>query len=498
MSNSNAPEVVKKDDDKKDTNKYYTNILEQKCLTKLERTIEYPLDILKIFEDVVTSDIIKTPILLRGHPYALYDKISLIEWFSRSNIEPVTGVKMKDNISFVTVVNFYAAMMLLEIKGNKLVFHQPDMDLINFLELASNLLKNKKFRKELTEHCNQKNDPQCSCKIVSPEYISLDHDMYSAKVDSNKEYMFFTLEDLLVNDWLTGKPIVKPIITSDGLLVNDPGEQINYYLQTKYPAGGSSGTTHYIRSDNRGSSIDGSYLLKTINNIFPEAKRSRHTIKNTKKDNSKVVKSWWSDVNDYVFDIIQYDHIFESVGEAATLRGNDFYMSSSSTYVYMYSEYMKIIKNPPKDFEKNKKILSDLVKKHPYYVSSPRYSYDGLFMQLREELKFPVICGNTYADDFSLLDLDGCNFDGSYTRDDGVKDTASMKGREFLGASLKKTTFKNFHFSVTAFIGIDLTETEFINCKFYECVFYKTKRSGKTFKNCEIDNNTMKTITADK
>ncbi len=176
------------------------------CLINEITQLEYPQSIENVFMDnVISYDFFKCPIIIKEIPNCIYDKLSIFEWFSRSNINPLSGVEMKNKIQYVHVVNLFAAGLLLEKNNNKLIFHVPDMSLQNFLNLSSILV------------CEKLQD-----NIDFNKWINYQH-----RTPSNN-YMF-TLEHLLLCD-NTGKFIIHPVLNENGLLFEKTNIETEKYI----------------------------------------------------------------------------------------------------------------------------------------------------------------------------------------------------------------------------------------------------------------------------
>src|SRR5438045_2397348 len=110
------------------------------------KILQYPIDIENIFiDDVFHADFFKCPIIINTYPDYVYDKLTLFEWFSRSNINPFNGIKMDNKVQYTHILSLFAAGLLLEKKDNKLLFHVPEMNLENFMTLAQEILYSNKY-----------------------------------------------------------------------------------------------------------------------------------------------------------------------------------------------------------------------------------------------------------------------------------------------------------------------------------------------------------------
>lgn len=133
----------------------YKCLLNYICQTKSTNIIKYPKEILNIFNDPINFTLMQSPIFIKNHPFEIYDKQSLITWFYRSNKEPVTGIELDKRFEFVYILNYYIAMILLEEHEDYLIFHKPDIDLINLCELVDYIIKCKNNKKINPTHLDK-------------------------------------------------------------------------------------------------------------------------------------------------------------------------------------------------------------------------------------------------------------------------------------------------------------------------------------------------------
>ena len=182
------------------------------------------------------------------------------------------------------------------------------------------------------------------------------------------------------------------------------------------------------------------------------------------------------------------ESIFDNEYFRQAWRKGDFYLSTNTTYEYMFSEYQKLIANKDKypNFENNRIFLSKMIKAEPNILIKAEYGYDPIMENIREQLHFPVISNNgPYSDDYSFLKLDHTVFKTTDPNN-------HIKGRDFVGTDFSGTRFEGLHFMVCSFIANDLINAKFINCQFNETVFYKVSGIHRVeFVNCKFDKLTM-------
>ena len=79
------------------------------------KILQYPIDIENIFIDEVFHAVFfKCPIIINTCPDYVYDKLTLFEWFSRSNVNPFNGIKLDSKIQYTHVLSLFAEELLLE------------------------------------------------------------------------------------------------------------------------------------------------------------------------------------------------------------------------------------------------------------------------------------------------------------------------------------------------------------------------------------------------
>ncbi len=154
-------------------------------------------------------------------------------------------------------------------------------------------------------------------------------------------------------------------------------------------------------------------------------------------------------------------------------------MQSSQTHENMYTKYIELINDIEADeklftsYKKNKKILSNLIRIQPKYITEPDYA-NGYFEKLRYMFKFPILSGcHMQSDDYSLLDLDEMII--------GSDQKLNLNGRDFIGTNFKSTTFINVSFNYCSFIDSNLQNTSFLHCNFNGCTFYKAYLKNTKF-----------------
>lgn len=471
----------------------FKNLLGLECYTESDKTIEYSNDIINLFTDPISLDYLKIPILLVDNPFNIYEYENILEWFGHSNIEPILGTSVNSANKYCILNNFIYAMMLLEYNNDKLYFHQPNIDLLNYINLVNHAFENK-YKKNKKNEENKKYRSDFPTKLpLEDNLMYLDLNMYLVKYDPNlsewekyvycdlsesninldketcgcvgsqnnkvplSNYLDFTLEDLLINDLYTGKRITKPIITANHQILDEETVKL-------FPRGYRVGTVEELTS--RGDKLcDTNILFKKILEYFPNNNLFKLKDFNTAK--GEKLCPMYNIFNDE-----------KTLG----LRKFDFYLSSTSTHEYIYNNYLKLLEDISNgkypNFERNKTIISDYIKNNNEVGKESYGSQEGKVEYIRNKLNFPVVSHyDVYSDDFSLLDLSHCEFDKK----------CCGKGREYIGTNLKNTKFKNCEFSVCSFIATELENTIFENCTFKESVFFKTCLKNTQFVKCNFD-----------
>lgn len=478
----------------------FTNLLGLECFTDSNKIIEYPLNIANLFVDPISLEYFKAPIILKDHHFNIYDHDTIIEWLSRSNKEPITGSELK-TVQIIYFKNMIYAMMLLEIKDDKLIFHQPNIDLLNFMNIMTNAFYNK-YEKNVhyNNRINDRNKFELNLPKDSVMYLDLkmyltkyndkmtDQDKYfytdlsnlnesiiqhSADATYNCigfdnninpfiEYYYFSLEDLLINDLFTGKKIIDPILTMDGTLLDKN-------TLTLIP-----NRRHFFGVDE---------LTYKSRNKLCECKiifEKMLLLFDSKDDKPKDFKSI---IKEKLCPVVGIFHIESSLN----FINGDYYLEAIETYEHIYRCYCKLMNDINNglyhNFEKNKKIISDYTKHNNVkfdYSAEMESNNDEInkIIYIRKKLQFPIILSDSYyGDDLSLLDLSNSSFD---KRCDG-------KDVEYVGTNLNCTTFSNCNFRRCSFIATELTNTVFENCEFKESLFYKVELKNTQFIDCKFE-----------
>lgn len=385
-------------------------------------------------------------------------------------------------------MNIIYAMTLLEVNENKLIFHQPKIDLLNFRNIIlaafkENYKKNKSYiklinllyddflyldlkyyLKKYTKDINSEHYIDFTlCDFSSYKKIKK---TFNCSGSENNEVLFesyynFTLEDLLINDIITDKPIKKSMLTSIGEIVDE--ESLNYICDMH----GYCGIT-YIYDDmytvglefHSKKVVECDILFKKILDYFPDNKNF------SEKKFIDIIKK----------KLCSIDEVFLE-DKSLNIRNNDFYLYSCSTYEYAYNNYLKLLDDISKDkypnFEINKKIISDCVKKNIIKVSD---THEKKTTILRKNLGFPIFSEGIYSDDVSLLDLS----------DQVFKKSCCGKGIELIGTLLNNTKFIKCNFSECMFIAANLNDTVFENCYFSNTLFFKLEAKNTKFVDCSF------------
>lgn len=478
----------------------YNSLLGYKCQTESDRVIEYPLGLLDLFTDhIITFEQMKYPIILNDCSNNVYDKDSLIKWLYKSNKDPATGVEMKKLIKFTPFINFFVSMILLEKQNDKLLFHVPNIDLINLFRLIKYTVdsnNNKTNEKENYDHSssNVNTDPQLiqldikyylksfetkkDFQIYSSYYditnleitdedIKIlkdgEHEVYNCVGNKYSKTAFepyydFNLQDILINDVVTGLRIKDPIMNSNNVLLDKNTEDKN---QNGYTC---STLEEFLSSRH---DYDCKIIYNNILDVF---------VKN-KVDLTEKPKNYQDHMKD---NMCSFYDIFKNTNPSLKLRYGDFYISSNSTMEYMYAEYIKFMESDlvkSDDYNKKKELISKYIKSDTNLLVKATYGGDyGPLEKFRKDINFPILSfTGVYSDDFSLLDLNNAVFNN-----DKKNPAGGLKGRDFIGTNLSGSTFKNIDFSACSFIACNLINTSFIDCVFRECAFYKNIVNDET------------------
>ena len=405
----------------------FTNLLGINCFTKSEKIIEYPLELLELFIDPITLDYFKKPIVQNDYPHNVYDLATLCEWYAENDIEPLTGVKVVKKLNYCYLTNIICAMSLLEVGENKLYFHQPAIDLLNYIHLVKCAFDNNftnKYEKDL---------------------FLLDIDYYLAMNDKPTftnikiifdDYCYFNLEDILVNDIYTGERITQPILTNSNTFKH-------YIIQNDIKSKNDTELSKFP---------DCEILFGKISKYFPQ------NTSRTKKI-GMVFKKVFED-NSIGKQAIQCLCGFNECFENKAL----IYLNTAPTAKEIYEN----VYETNDEFKKIKKVISNLAKEI--------MSYGHKFHTLKKAFGFVNFSCHLQEDDYSFIDITNLCIIGMKTR-----------SSYFMETNFSCSKLRDSKFMQSYFVASDFTNCVFEKCTFEECSFYKVKFTNTTFKDCIFD-----------
>ena len=101
--------------------------------------------LLELFYDCFTLDVMKKPIYI-PITEQVYDRQSAIDRFAKSNKDPLTGKDVTvGNLKFIPQLNYFLAMLCLEKHEDTLLFHKPNMNMMDLLTLAEHTFNDEKI-----------------------------------------------------------------------------------------------------------------------------------------------------------------------------------------------------------------------------------------------------------------------------------------------------------------------------------------------------------------
>jgi hypothetical protein len=440
----------------------YINLLGQQTHTESEEQYTYSPDLLDIFKDCISLDFIKNPVIIIAKPTTIHDQYNLIEWFSRSDTDPTTGVKINGEFKLKYVLNYIVAMTLLEYDQvhEKLIFHKPNIDLVNLIKLVEQIYKS-----------NNNNT------FTDDGLVHLDLDFYTkfstcrGYTNNFTNYFKYKLEDILINDVYSGLPLVNPVIIKN-LILN---KETFIFESSGYVVGSLRGEL-LVNDSSAKNVVDVGIVVGKLREYF---KKNEYVEKNLAEalDKMYCMYGFYSSENGC--------KRYFNTSMRTDIRNGDFYLYSTKTYEYIYNKYLQykqILSKP--EFVHKLKLINSCFSKKTSMLTNPLYGYTTEMLELRECLNFPILSNDgPYTDDFSFLDINDLILVPSGKNVD-------LKGREFVGTNFFGTEFHNMTFSVCTFVASNLTNAIFSNCEFRECVFYKCDMANCKFLKCNIDTKT--------
>lgn len=425
----------------------YKSLLGYECITSSSKIIKYPHKLIELFTDPITKEIMTDPIILFEYPQNVYDRNSLFKWLSESDLEPLLNIRIGTKLHKIKkILNYYMAMLLLEDNLTELIFHVPNIDIFNLMDLVSMIVKSKNCAQNKFSNDEGKN-VYLDIKHYQ-DYKLENYEGFEPKVDIFHDFLDYDIHDILTRDLFTKKNISKLSINKDGLYHDSKKYKNAVILRIM--------DIHLHLNDELNSII----LVDKINSFFKE-------IGIVEKTHKIIPVDYWEKMNIHHANLFYFERFFN------TKIIYEYQMESTSvinTYIKKL-EQIKLDKDKYINFESKQNFLSNIVRNNPDLVSGGLISNPrGLIANYKKDIEFPLLTNldNCYEEDFSLLDLSGLFFIGKSTTN---QQRVQIKSRYFLGSDLRGSYFENFMFNCSEFMEANLEGATFKNCEFYHCNF---------------------------
>jgi hypothetical protein len=429
----------------------YKSISGYTCKTESIRGIIYPLSILEIFSDQYNPSrpIIKYPVIFNNY---ICDKESVANTLYTKQKHQLFN--HDTTIKFIPIINLHMALLLLEIRNDCVIFHLPNIDIINLLHLTSYIIKygNNKIK-----------NSKYPVLDINQSVIQLDKNIYvddCCSTDPFNSYFEYSLQDILVHDIFTGKILDNPVITKNGLILNRSTLKIDNYCNLNT-------TSQYLVNPGNFKLIG---LPFRFQQIFANLKQHNIIIE---KDVSKCFNAT----------LIRLQEVFN------TNTINDLSLSYILAEKYGIHKYNNAIIeiNNNKKIKKQLENIANTIRKKPILFTTNKHSRHRSVEQLKKSLGIGYLSlYGPFADQFSLLNLSNIHLNQTM-----------IDGQEIIGTNFTNSVFNNIKFNWVIFINNNFNGAQFINCSFSNCRFINTNVSTvKLWQNCNFDQSTYDDIIA--
>lgn len=412
---------------------------------------EYPIELLDNFKCPISLDIIKLPVFLNYNH--LFDLDSIVEWFQRSKIHPLTGEELSgDKIEYVPNINLFGLLLLCEQKDDKLIFHKANIEIHDYLSLVSYFFKN--------------------FSSIVYHNTKLEDNIFYPCIASHFE------EDCEI--FLSFSDFMKCPITKKSLYKNTSVTKYGYIINqfSVFGAGYSSWGNISNLCSSFGKKQADSKLFDNLCeyfNLIEETNFILLDLENTKDKNKELIDESKT-LGKEIIDIREkriahwWYRIFKS--QKAIY---DFYLSSKSAGKKMLEDYIKLINTNFDSYESFKK------QREKAYVEYIKIGYPTL--DLNKNVLYIKKINNIPSVRSEESQIYGLDLSGMTIKN--FTFTGDMKGYYFAKSKVQNCEFKNCSISIGAFIGTEFINTKFINCTFRESWFVDC--IGLQFTGCTVD-----------
>ena len=437
-----------------------------------------PNSILELFKCPISRDYYTMPVCLSNGQ--IYDKPSIIEWLSRNDIDPLTGLKMTPaNIKLIPIINIILAMKCIEIKhtdsGDEIVrFYNPYGYLPDLLRLVSDTLHTteidnshkftgliKKAGVEYLEKTHVKSLDLRDCFFCSR------NDAEKVETSNGFNYKYYTITEILNSCCLTQKPIYgHSLLTESGFLIHENCKIIN--IIHTYNSAYLSGDVLYMKVTK---------ITPVLNLDLLDIKKSTEEFKLDTNQPKVVNDIPESKLTDHVINIFTCKRPTPrlSIFFKKVTYETDWYLSFKSSEEQVYERYFKY--KPTQFIQARLQEFYEIINTRHRNPNPDERSEFGSLRSYKNSLEIPD-SDCIYSIDYSYMKINPTTLFNKYNK------MTYFCFTHFNNVIIQNGTFECCHFAGAT--GRIL----FINCKFgtSNCVsnsFYKSNLD-MTFINCKF------------
>ena len=425
-----------------------------------------PNSILELFKCPITKDYFIMPVCISSG--MIYSKSTIIEWFSKNDTDPLTGLKIQpQELKLIPMCNYILCMKCIVVDGDVVKFYNPYGYLADLLNLVFKTLESNELDFDgwfIQKNCSEleKITPN---RIVKKTHIrSLDlRDLLmcsladAPKVEQAKRfnYKYYSINECLTTCCLTNKQLYKhALLTQHGALIHEQCLIIN---KSHLSCGGKlSNDTHQVLN------------IKPIINLDILEVQPADDFKLTI---NKPVQNTVSTLDDPIINIHACvrpsPQIYIDIKHKEKFI--DWYLQCKSSEEHMYIKYNSYV---PTANIKNK-----LQEFYRQIITNTADACTQL-ITFKNSLEIPNSDNGGYVNDFSYMIITKTNYFNRYNKmtyfcfshfDYVIIINASFESCNFTGAT-GKITFVNCKFGIpnqtkNIFYKSNL-EMRFVNCKF--------------------------------
>ncbi len=438
----------------------------------------YPLELKKMFCCTISQDVAQYPVSINVSGN-IYDREYILEWFSVSNIEPLTGLELDEGkIAYTPVLNFFLACLCLEETEVGLIYHPPHAEIMTLFKFAEKLftghfVNNKTFDSQLLS-IEKSDSSQSNIQSIASSQIHLDFEDYlltsfgTDNILKKKDKKLInlkaiSLEEIMCICSITGRNMYKSSILSiRGLIIHK-----NVYDCSQISSANTLANFNNLYASDTKKQIsimrfDDIFHILSMDNIASDDFKVFCTsniasddfkVFCTSNNATQIIK--YEDVGkqkqinvlnvkyDQYFDYIELKSIFTEKAKNIYFDNNhDWYLSCVSTHTLIRNKMLQFNAFDPKNIKK-------LVKLNEYAENNKNSIFDFVcasenpLIEMRYRILFDTFIHEdaTYGSDLSYMTLSN-----------SIYNKNSLKMFYFVGTKLNNVTFINCYFSCCVFM----------------------------------------------